>query len=553
MSVRTSVSAAMEVDEGYAAFESLIRRRVEEAEGPLFTTDTDPDELWRVWLESIPAERRAHYNCHCCRSFIQKYGGLVYVFSTAETAPLLWEIEDPPPFFETAVEACDRLVGRAKVTGVFLWGEKERQWGTPECGGWTHLSGTPKCQCWSHPLLTAGHKSAELKQDYQILSHSLADYGPDVVAQAVRVLEAGAVYRSEKALGVAKWAADLHRRLDGLKGQRRANVLWLAVAQAPVGYCHLRSTVISTLLDDIKAGLPFDAISERWAKKLHPLQYQRPTAPPSSGAIAQAEKVFEAMGAASALNRRFATLADVQVKLWVPKRDCIPDDPKRQGGLFDHLRSDKQPVKELDLPPVPITFDKFRREVLPTASEVEVLVPSVGPFYGLVTAVDPEAKAILQWDGLMYGDTLEVVGGKPDLPMARNPVSWYFWASGSPASQWGLRPGQWAEVTCLFLSPHQWQQPEKFQHQGNAAHFALKACVESRTEGLGSGLFPEILRSEYHSVRSVIEAHSRSKSIQNPEDGTANGIAFQKGTPNTLTVRVRSGGGRASYRIDRWD
>jgi hypothetical protein len=377
-----------------------------------------------------------------------------------------------------------------------------------------------------------------LKQDYQTLCHALADYPADVIAQALRVLQSGAVYRSEKALGVAQWAADLHCRLEGKKGQLRSNIIWAAVAAAPAGFCHLRSTVISTLLDDIKAGMDFDSISRRWKDKLHPLQYQRPTAAPTAGVIAAAEKAFEATGAAKSLERRFATTADILKWEWQPK--SAEATPEQKGGLFDHLRPKSPTVKELDLPPALMTVERFRRDILPTATGVEVQAPSSGPYYGLLTAAHPDSPPILQWDGLEGCE--------------RNPVSWYFYSGGSTASNWHLSSG-WVECSGVFLPPHQWRQPEKFVHQGLHLFFALKGCWDGRV-GVGTGLclFPETLRSEYHSVRSVIEAHSRKGTLPNPESGTANGVAIGKGSgEQSLTVRVTTAGGRASYRIDRWE
>jgi hypothetical protein len=405
------------------------------------------------------------------------------------------------------------------------------------------LSGSPKCKCWSHPLYTAHQKAAALKEDYGILSRSLAEYGPDVVAQALRVLDSGTIYRSEKALGVAQWADALHKQVAGLKGERRNNALWLAVATAPEGFCHLRTTVISTLLDDIKARYSFDAISRRWKEKMDPLQYQRPTKAPTEGAIQQAEKVFAAMGAESALRRRYATLNDVQQFLWHPemgqeleKQTKSSPPTKKSEGVFDTLR--KQPTKapEVSLPTVAITFDKFRRTVLPYALSMEVDVPYTGAFYGLLTAADPTAVPIHQWDGLEG--------------QVGNPVSHYFYSGGSTASHWHLSSG-WTEVTGVFLSPHQWQQPEKFTHHKTHAFFALKGCWDDKAGSLC--LFPETLKASFHPVRSVIEAYSNKGRPEGAEAGDANGIALGNSGEGHVTVRVRTATGTATYKIDRWD
>jgi hypothetical protein len=533
MREKTATACATEEGEGYADFERRVRERVAGAAAPVFTTDADPDALWSHYLANLPPDRRQHYNCHCCRRFVCKYGPLVTVDGEGVARPLLWDSAAAPEFFRKAVGRLEAEVAGGRVSGVFVSDEPE--WGVPRTGEWTHLAATPNpyLVAKKNPLKSPSQRAAELKEDYGILCRSLADYPHEVVTQALRVLTQDALYRSEKAKAVADWFFDLHIAVDGLKGKRRENVIWRAVAKAPAGFCHVRSTVLSTLLDDIKAGLPFDAIARRWGEKLHPLQYQRPTAPPTDGAIKQAEKVVAELGLERSFGRRFATLDDVLAKAWVPTRAEGTDG---KGGFFAHLRQ-KQGAAALEIPAAKVTWEKFSRTVLPTALGMEVVVPASGSFYGLVTATDPAAPPLLQWDGL---------DGHP-----RNPVSWYFYSRGSMASRWGLAGGKRAAVTAVFLGPHRWQEPAKFDHQGDSVFFALEGAADSGKPGLC--LFPEILKADLHGVRKVIEAHSRRGSIDGAGGGNANGIALQKNSPHAVAVRVRTATGFANYTIDRWD
>jgi hypothetical protein len=134
----------------------------------------------------------------------------------------------------------------------------------------------------------------------------------------------------------------------------------------------------------------------------------------------------------------------------------------------------------------------------------------------------------------------------------RNAVSWYFYSEGSTAAQWGMTAGAWAPVSAVFLSPHEWQEPSRFAHQGMHAFFAVEGCRDARNPGLA--LFPEILKAEFHGIRAVIEAYSNRGVLETGEGNTANGLAFARGEhPNSLTLRVRAAGGAAVYTLDRWD
>jgi hypothetical protein len=533
MPSKTTVAVNAESDESYDLFEGMTKSRVSGLAGPVFGTDATPEALWAAYLSGIPAQRRQHYNCHACRRFVQLFGGLVMIDSDGTATPAVWA-RGAPGFFADVVGAVSDLVSRSKVAGVFL--SPEKTWGVADAGGWSHLSG-PSPAVYRDRVKTAGQAMAEKREDHGILCRGLADYPRAAVEQAVRVLRADALDRSEKTLGVAEWLAGIQSRTEAAKNQRsRGNILWLAVASAPAGFCHVRSTMISTLLDDVVAGLPYDDIARRWADKMHPLRYQRPTAAPSAGTIEQAERLVERLGVAKSLGRRFATLDDVLSKLWVPP--AVQPAEVRAGGVFGHLRpAGTATAPEVSLPAVPMTWDKFSRAVLPAATGIDVAIPAHGGFYGLATAADPDAPPIIQWDGL---------DGHP-----RNPASWYFYHGGSPAHQWNLSAG-WGEVTAVFYGPHHWQEPSRFAHQGRNVHFAIRGCRDARMKsGGGLCLFPEILKSEFHGIRSVIEAHSRTAGIIGPESGSANGLAFQKGSP--VTLRVRSGDGTATYVIDRID
>lgn len=524
MSERTSVSATFEVDEQYAELEAAMKL----PNAPLFQTDADEAALGDAYLSGIREDRRQHYNCHCCRHFIQRFGGLVTIDGEGRQRSALWAF-DPPAFFLRSVEALHSLVKKAKVVGVFLSADKTL--GTPRTKEWTHLAATNPTP-FKVRLKTAGQEVAEKLEDYKMLCHGLADYSRDAVEQAVRVLKADAVYRSEKAVGIAEWFLKLHEAIKSNPHAKR-NLTWAAVASAPPGFCHVRSTMISTLLDDIVSGMAFDAIARRWKEKMHPLQYQRPTAPPRDGVIKAAEELVAKLGLERSLLRRYATLDDVLLKLWTPRE--LTEAPKA-GGVFGHLR-EKQAPSAIELPATTMTWEKFARTILGEVLEMEIMVPMRGGFCGLMTAADAESPPIIQWDGLEGH--------------SRNPVSWYYWNGGSSAAQWGLSSG-WNKVTCVFPKPAHWQAPEKFKREKEAIHFAIAGCVESRLDSLA--LFPEILKSELHGIRSVIEAHSnKGGGGQGAEAGNANGLTLGSGSSDSIRLRVKTASGLANYIIDRID
>lgn len=555
----------------------------------LFTTDATG--LFDAYLAALPPERRQYYTCHACRDFLQRFGGLVTIDAHGVSTSAIWHEEETPKFYQAAVQAMVRMVRRASVMGVFL--TSEEIWGKPITGHWCHFAVTPPGSMrFRRMTQTAGQVRAEKREDFRTLATALQEFSPQTMSQAVTLLKMETLYRSEKCLGVAEWLLSLQKQRAAVKGDRaRENLLWKAVAEAPVGFCHPRSSMIGTLLSDLAEGMSFAEVKTRFDAKMHPLRYQRPQAAPSVGNIQQAERLVEQMGIAASLRRRFARLDEVEA-LWRPRpvapvpttvrrlkiedvgtdrlrillrdaginpatladdevlrsyrelfgSECVinsteDEDRARNGGVFSHLTPKGTPTPPLvPYPPATMTWEKFSRTVLPEAQEMSFFIAQQQMnFTALLTAVDPTAPPILQWDRAEQ----------------RNPVSWYVWQGGSPPSQWRLTGDQYCRVSAITLKPSMWHDEEQFRHQGQGVIFLLEGARETKFNSLA--LFPETLKSELHGVRATIEAYSQAGRIEGAEEASACGILLPNGHTWNAHVRVRTSQAIMEYRLDRWD
>ena len=519
-------------DDDYAA---LLRRLHESVLAPLPLFTTDAEGLWGAFLNALPATRRQHYVCRACRHFVDRYGSLVTIDESGTATSPFWDGWAVPAFFSDAIRALSRLVSKARVTGVFLTddsclGNPANTSPKAPTGTWHHMHSLVRPMKKS-ALLTADQVAAEKREDFATLCRGLAEFSPELARQAHTLLTTGGLYRSEKCITAAKWLVDLHEAREATKHARsREHITCRAVALAPPGFCHVRSTMIGTLLEDLAAGKDFADVKRSFDEKMHPLQYQRPQAPPTDGQLAQAERVVEKLASVRSLERRFATLADIaNDAVWMPKETSAI---KPSGSVFGHLKAGRG-AAPLDVPAQTMTWDKFWRTVLPEAEVVECFVPVHSNFFAFVTAEDSEAPPILQWDS----------------ETSRNPVSWYVYNGGSPASQWGVPGGMFVAVKAITTQPSSWGGGS--DHQGNGVYVVLDGAKDSRKSGLA--LFPEILKSEYHGIRAALEAYSRSREIV-VVDAPAAGLAFQKSNGRwDAVLRVTSKGTRVSYKLDRWD
>lgn len=500
---------------------------------PIFTTDVQ--NLFEIYLSGFATDERQYHNCNACRKFMETYGGLVTINAEGQAVPLFWAVGDAPALYHDAIRRVRKAVVQAAVNGVFY--SSDKRWGSGATSSEKHgCTFTHYCvmnlNVWKNKIQTPYQAMAEKAEDRKNVLRALAEFPREVVDKAIKILEADVLYRAEKVIGPAKFLQRLHQERDSATDkQTKQNLMWRSIALAPAGFCHPRASMIGTLLEDLASGTDLEDCIMAFGKKMHPLKYQRPTAAPSQQSIDQAEKIVEELGLRKAFARRYARLDEIEA-FWTPTAIS-----QAQGGdkLFGSVKAKGQtklPDASLKLPLQKTTFVKFQAEVLPRAIQIDLYTPYHGSYTGVLTAVHEDAPRLFHWN---------------------HPFSWYLWASGSTASQWGLKANSWVQVNAISYKPAFWFGSTYTNESKKRILFMLDGARESKPAQLC--LFPEIIRSELHNVRKVIEAYSHQGTPDGAKEGTANGISYG-GSSDSWGARVRVtdlDGDTREYLIDRWD
>jgi hypothetical protein len=307
------------------------------------------------------------------------------------------------------------------------------------------------------------------------------------------------------------------------------------VAKAPEAFCHPRSSMAGTLLEDLAAGKSFAQVKAAFDKKTAPDVYQRPTAAPTDGAVKAAEDLVEKLGLAPALPRRMATLDEViQHALWAPQAE--PEQAQGKG-VFASVKTKTQasPVTRMALPMQTMSWLTFARDVLPGASLVELYAQGTGGMGSVTAPVNMAAPPILMWDG----------------EEMRNPYAWYVKNESSSLHSLGLSTG-WTKVSAVLSSPTKWGRPSNKKDFDDQ----VVVCLDGANDGNGvtNCLFPETLRGDLHGIRSVIEAYNKANKLGMPSDPVACGFIFQKVSPRTtMRLRVTTATTLREVIVDRWE
>jgi hypothetical protein len=529
MSDRTYVDDMAHRTDMYLEFEAMIAERFSLLKNvQLFKVNTP--NLFDVYLNSLPNESKKYYTCNACKHFIARYGGLVTIGDDGSVTSAIWP-DYGPGIFNATSKMLKKYVEAQKVVGVFASGIKEL--GEPVTGEWTHLHvimNDRSCCMYDTPERASDIENKK-NAEFGILSRSLNDYQLALIDQAIGILESDTLYRGETVLGVAKWFRDVQESVSVVRYSARDNLIWKAIGSAPAGYCHIRSTMIGTLLDDLAVGYTLADTAKRFAAKMNPIKYQRPTAVPTEGAVRQAEKTVEKLGIAKSLKRRFATVEDITAIWKEPVFHAHVIEPA--SGIFGKVITKEKYGHDTDGKIHSISVQGFVTKVLPGADYIDVMCNSTDNYFALLTAVDSDAPPIIQWD----------------TEADRNPVSWYVYNRGSPASRWGLRPN-YNKVKAITYQPSMWQSG--FDYHGKSLMFIIDGAKDSTYKHAGIGLFPEILKNTLHEHRKTIEAYSSSEHLEGYDKASACGIRVDK-TPADRLVQVYKKGIMTTYKIVSWD
>lgn len=386
-------------NDGYKEFE----RKVFEEFGILVDNNTklfltDASNLWDIYLDNLP-EGRDYYNCNACKHFIERFGNLAAVNVNGELVSVLWNIE-VPDFFKESVRKMNDAVKNAKIKRQFI--AEQRVLGIPKTGEWTHLNiKVPQSIVNTSRLHTANQLMAEKSEEYRMLLNALKDFEIETIQQAINLLETETIYRGDKCLAIAKWFKEIKEVVDNCENSKqKQNFMWLAVASAPTGFAHIRSSMIGTLLEDIQNGLSYTSVVRRFTEKMDPSNYMRSQSAPTEGAILEAEKIVEKLGIADSLVRRYATLEEIPEFLWKPS-NINKKVEKATKGVFGNITPKNKVVTsqiDTNLPITVMTWDKFKRTLLPNALSIEAKVENQNRLMALVTAFNEDAENILQWN-----------------------------------------------------------------------------------------------------------------------------------------------------------
>lgn len=434
----------------FHAFASLANEGFQAVvEENAFVTAVDSDVLYAEYLAAFPEgtnpifKKRTEHDCSCCRQFIRRAGSVVSVRGDAVVT--VWDAaaEKVPYPYNVVASRLRDVVRSANISDLYRVGAKEASFGSRQTRSldpagavatWNHLySGEiPKTLRVASPDQVRG----EYRTTTQVFERGLTELTVEAVETTLSLVDANALYRGEEhRRAIVEFQKAQRSYLDKNVDSRRLFV-WTN-AQGPAA--RFRNTAIGTLVQDLSAGMEVEAAVRSFEVKVAPQNYKRTSAVITPGMVKKAMETIAELGLEPALERRFATLADISVNdvKWVDGAV----KPLMKGGIGDALMqhaASQRSVESDEGHAEEISLDDFVGSVLPDLTSVEIFFKGaqLGNLVSLTAPIHPEPKQLFRWSNDFawsyrgnvadsIAERVKKAGGRVDGAVLRVSLSWF--------------------------------------------------------------------------------------------------------------------------------
>ena len=370
----------------------------------LFQVDIDKDEFWNLYLDSYPEgtnrifRTRREMDCSCCRQFIKAFGNVVTI--TNGEVRTIWDLEVEEPY-NTVFKKLSEFLKSKPIKDVFI--TKDSNIGCKQ----SYEQTTDEVITWNHfyvnlpkKHISSSNKSIpDLLGDYRdvrnVFHRSLTEISEDSIATVLELIQSNTLYKGEEWKGVL--TEFLKHKQAFMNSADKDLYSWENSVKVGGSIGKIRNHSIGVLLVDISEGMDLDNAVKRYEKIVAPANYKRPKAIFTEAMLEQAKKTVEELGYMDSLARRYAVLDDITVNNIL---FCNRDSAKRIGGVFDEMKKDIAVSPKKFSRVDEISIEDFVSSVLPTATELEVLLENKHT-RNMVSLIAPEnfgSPSMFKWN-----------------------------------------------------------------------------------------------------------------------------------------------------------
>lgn len=379
----------------------------------LYVTDTDPDEMYNLYLDSYPTGTneiyriRRKYDCGCCRHFIKNMGNVVAIKDGK--VHTIWDIPGlNDGVYSVVAQKMNEYVLAHKIVNVRVRTEKrigtdhsmERIVATSQINRYDHFFMDIPENLVFRGYDINGEKS-KLRDTRNVFKRSLDEITKDSVDTVLELITQNSLYRG------AEWKAALEEfkkyknEYSKLSTEKeRGLYAWEKSEQAGMSVGRIRNHSMGTLLVNISEGMDLDTAVRKYEQIVAPSNYKRPKAIFTKKMLEDAKNTITELGYMDSLNRRFATLDDITVNNILFSNKDAARRISGGNGLFDEMESDVAINPKKFSKVEEVSINDFINNILPGTTEVEAYIENkhIQNMVSLVAPENMDAKSMFKWN-----------------------------------------------------------------------------------------------------------------------------------------------------------
>lgn len=376
----------------------------------LFETAITKDDLWNVYLSSFPEgsdekfRERTEHDCSCCRQFIKNYGNIVSIVDNKVVS--IWEDLELEYPYDIVASKMARAVKAEPVNEVFI--SRFSKLGTDK--NHEEDKKTGKVRVWNHfyyelPTVYVNTNveiiesdKGKLRTAAETFKRAMEELTLDAGQTILDLINQNSIYRGEEHKKNIEAFIKAKKEYTKLPDALKHN--WIRSNLKGTGTAHIRNTVIGSLLIDLSEGNDLEVSVKKFEQKVAPANYKRPKALVTKKMIEEAQKKIIELGYSDSLGRRHAQVEDITVNnvLFVNRST----KQKIEGPLdvFEDMKKDVKVTPKTFDKVEEISIDKFVKDVLPTASNIQVMIENkhIGNLVSLISPINKDAACMLKWN-----------------------------------------------------------------------------------------------------------------------------------------------------------
>lgn len=375
----------------------------------LFEVDVDKEKLWDIYLSSFPEgtnkmfRQRREYDCSCCRNFIRNFGNTVVIIDNKIKS--IWDFKTNA-VFQPVADALNKYILDQVIENIRV--DKLSKMGTDEniekleSGSllkWEHLYIELPDKFINKTSKSIGDVQGTYKTTKDVFKRSLDEISQDSVEVVLELISQNSLYKGQEWESVLKTFLKIKKEYTAVPEQEKDNFAWVTSIKVGEVIARIKNHSIGTLLMNISEGMDLDLAVKKYEVIVAPSNYKRPKAIFTQKMLDDAKNKIESLGYINSLQRRFATLDDININnILFSNKDAA----KRIQGANDVFGD---MAKSLPLNPKKfskveeISIEDFLKNVLPNSSDIEAFVESkhIKNMVSLITSKE-DSKSMFKWN-----------------------------------------------------------------------------------------------------------------------------------------------------------